>query len=52
MFGITSEEMLFLIAPEINNPKLLKPFDEQFQIQLPFKNLNLSINSEVKLYNK
>ncbi|KAJ6641664.1 Esterase B1, partial [Pseudolycoriella hygida] len=34
MFGYTSAEMLFLISEEVNNPKLLEPFDKTFQLQL------------------
>jgi len=46
MFGFTSDESLFIIAPEIHNPELLKPFDEIFEIQLTKNKMDTHYESE------
>lgn len=35
---------------ELQNPALLKPFDEIFELQLPLKNAKLKFHSEVFLF--
>lgn len=45
---IFSQEMLFITATEINNPKLLEEFNEKFYLELPLKDVPLEFGSEVR----
>lgn len=50
MFGYTSGEMFLVLARDIQNPDLLKQFDEQFEVELPWKSkLKYDFNSKVMI---
>ncbi|KAG4072767.1 hypothetical protein HA402_005244 [Bradysia odoriphaga] len=46
MFGFTSAEMLFLIADEIHDTKLLEAFEQTFEVQLTKKKMDTRYETE------
>ncbi|KAJ6641686.1 Thimet oligopeptidase [Pseudolycoriella hygida] len=46
MFGITSAEALIFIKEEINDPELLEPFDNIFQLQLTRNRMETDYDSD------
>ncbi|XP_037044089.1 esterase B1-like [Bradysia coprophila] len=46
MFGFTSAEMLFLIADEIRDPKLLEAFERTFEVQLTRNKMDTHYETE------
>lgn len=41
------QEMFGEFIEELQNPNLLKPFDEVFELQLPLRNAKLKFHSKV-----
>lgn len=46
MFGITSDEMMFLVADELNDPNLLETFDQTFELQLTNNKMDTRYDTE------